>query len=630
MRRLLASAALAVAALAFATSSASAEGAHVALGGESHFPARTLVVSGVGGRRMTTSSVHITENGQPVSADSAESLSNGRRGDLGVVLVIDRSPSMTGAPSQDALEAARSLAAQRSGNQELGIVSFDASATVDLPLTDDSAAITGALQQLPPIGPGTHILPALSLAIRQLAAARVAAGAVILLSDGADREPIQQLTPQSVAAQARAAHVQIFTVGLRDKYYTPGSMRQLAQIGGGEFTEALGGAQLQRIFTGIESRLASSWLIRYRSTQPLGRRISVVLRIDGVPGLLSLSYVSPPAPRLNPRPAARHLQQPFWNSTPALILVAAICALLLCIPVWVLLRQRSGPGGVSERVSGFVTSPPDDPTVVSSLADAAARRTRATFSKSSWWPAFVEGLDIAMVEQTPERLILHTVLGACLMAVLVWLLLGSALAAALPLFAAPFALRAFVQFRVRRQRDRFTDLLPAHLEEVAVSIRVGRSLVEALNVVAEGADEPVHHEFERALRDENLGRPLEDTLRVIAERMTSESIEQVAVVAAMHRSTGSSVSEALDRVAEGARERADVQRELRALTAQGRLARWILTFLPPVILLIMELISPQYVRPLLHTAGGIVSLAVAGVMVIAGSLVMKRIVNIEV
>jgi tight adherence protein B len=190
--------------------------------------------------------------------------------------------------------------------------------------------------------------------------------------------------------------------------------------------------------------------------------------------------------------------------------------------------------------------------------------------------------------------------------------------------------RGYLQLRLRRQRNRFADALPSHLEEVAASIRAGRSLIEALNAVSEGAEQPVRREFERALADENLGRPLDETLLTISGRMTSESVEQVAVVAAMHRRTGSSVSEALDRVAEGARERADLQRELRALTAQGRLARWILTFLPPVILLIMEVISPKYVRPLLHTVGGVIALSVAGVLVILGSLVMRRIVEIEV
>jgi tight adherence protein B len=235
-----------------------------------------------------------------------------------------------------------------------------------------------------------------------------------------------------------------------------------------------------------------------------------------------------------------------------------------------------------------------------------------------------------MIRHPPEKLILYTALGAGLGAALAWLALGSVLPGLIVLLAAPLGLRAYVQLRVRRQRTRFSELLPAQLEEIAVSIRSGRSLIEAMNVVTEGAEDPMRREFERALRDESLGRPLDATLRVIGDRMTSTGVEQVAVVAAMHRATGSGVAEALDRVAEGARERADLQRELRALTAQGRLARWMLTFLPPVILLAMEIISPQYVRPLLHTAGGIVALLVATVMVIAGSLVMKRIVNVEV
>ena len=632
MRRLFAGAAVAVAALALGASSAGAEGTQVVLGRASSGPARTLVVSGLGPRTLTTSSIHITENGQPVSADSVESLGGGAGGDLGVVLVIDRSPSMTGAPSRDALRAARSLATNRSGNQQLGIITFDSSAAVDLPLTADPAAIAQSLQRLPPIGPGTHILPALSLAIRQLAASKVAARALILLSDGADREPMQQLTPASVAAEARAAHVQIFTVGLRDKYYTPASMRQLARIGGGVFTESIGGSQLQEIFTRIQSRLVSSWLVRYRSTQPPSRRTSVVVWVDGVPRVYHLSYVSPAAPRraARSRQAARP-GQPLWDSNLFLVLLAAICAGLLVVPIWLLLSHRSAPPSARTRVSGFVSSPVEkNKTPAPSLTDAAAMRTKTTFSKSSWWPGFVEAVDIAMIEQAPEKLILYVGAGTFLLAALVWLLTGSLLAGLIPLVGAPFALRAYVQARLRRQRTRFSDLLPSHLEEVAVSIRAGRGFVEALNVVADGAEEPVHREFERALRDENLGRPLEDTLRIVSERMTSISVEQAALVAAMHRRTGSSVSEALDRVAEGARERADLMGEMRALTAQGRLARWVLTFLPPVILLIMLIISPNYVDPLLHTTGGIVSLCIATVMVIAGSLVMKRIVNIEV
>jgi tight adherence protein B len=339
------------------------------------------------------------------------------------------------------------------------------------------------------------------------------------------------------------------------------------------------------------------------------------------------AYLSPPVSGLS-LPTLSHPHS-FWDSTIALILVACLCALLLCIPVWLLLGRRTRSAGISTRIGGFVTAPGDEEAPVS-LTETAAERTRATLSNRSWWPGFVEAVDIAMIESAPEKLVMYTVMGGLLAAALCWLVSGTALVAVIPVLAAPWALRVYVQVKLRRQRGRFSDLLPSHLEEIAVSIRAGRSLTEAMTVVTDGAEEPLHREFERALRDENLGRSLEEVLRVISDRMISTGVEQVAVIAAMHRRTGSSVSEAIERVAEGARERADLQRELRALTAQGRMARWILTFLPPVILLVMELISPNYVRPLLQTTGGIVALVVALLMVITGSLVMKRIVDIEV
>jgi tight adherence protein B len=622
---------LAAGALAAGASSAGAAAAQLALTGEARFPARTLVVSGLRPGPLARDQVSLSENGQPVPVDGVGPASGGRRGDLGVMLVIDRSESMNGTPSADALQAARAMADERIRNQAFGIVTFNHSARVELPPTTSSAAITRALRTLPPLAAGTHILPALALAVRQFAAARIAAGAVVLLSDGADLEPMHPLTPDAVAARARAAHVQIFTVGIRDGSYTPASMRRLARIGGGQFTQVAGPTQLREIFTRIQSQVASSWLIHYRSRQPLGGRVSVAVRIAGARGVLTTSYL---APRV-PRPAARsraavHRRRSFWATTLGLAIVVAICGLLLCIPVWLLLRGRSGPGTVSERVGGF-TSPAggDAPPPTESLGGSVTRRTRATFSRSSWWPAFAQAVDIAMIEQPPETLIMRAGAAACLLAALAWLVLGSPAAALIPLLLAPFALRTYVQVRVRARRGQFADLLPSHLEEVAVAIRAGRSLVEALNVVAEGADEPMHREFERALRDENLGRPLEETLGVISERMSSQSVEQVAVVAAMHRRTGSSVSEAIDRIAEGARERADLRRELAALTAQGRLARWMLTFLPPLILLAMFIIAPTYVRPLFHTTAGVAALGTAVAMVIAGSLVMKRIVDIE-
>jgi tight adherence protein B len=86
----------------------------------------------------------------------------------------------------------------------------------------------------------------------------------------------------------------------------------------------------------------------------------------------------------------------------------------------------------------------------------------------------------------------------------------------------------------------------------------------------------------------------------------------------------------IDQVADGVRERGELRRELQALTAQARLSRWIVTLLPPTVLGIVALLDRPYIKPLFNTTTGVILLAVATGMVIAGSVVMKMIVKVEV
>jgi tight adherence protein B len=86
----------------------------------------------------------------------------------------------------------------------------------------------------------------------------------------------------------------------------------------------------------------------------------------------------------------------------------------------------------------------------------------------------------------------------------------------------------------------------------------------------------------------------------------------------------------LERVAENVRGRFELRRLVKTLTAQGRMSRWIVSFLPVGLLVLITLINPEYMEPLYTNTLGRVLLALAAVMVIAGSLVIRKIVNIKV
>jgi tight adherence protein B len=112
--------------------------------------------------------------------------------------------------------------------------------------------------------------------------------------------------------------------------------------------------------------------------------------------------------------------------------------------------------------------------------------------------------------------------------------------------------------------------------------------------------------------------------------MEAPDLDQIALIAALNRRSGSNVAEALDRVSEGARERADLKREVKALTAQAKMSSWVLTALPGVLLVGLMLISPIYAHPLFHTTMGVVLLGVGATMCYAGWKAMKKITDVKV
>ena len=129
-------------------------------------------------------------------------------------------------------------------------------------------------------------------------------------------------------------------------------------------------------------------------------------------------------------------------------------------------------------------------------------------------------------------------------------------------------------------RATFDEQLPDNLDVLAGAMRTGHSVMGALAVMVESADEPSKSEFRRVLQDEQLGVPLDDALMVMARRMESYDAEQVAMVMRLQREAGGNTAEVLDRVAETIRGRMELRRLVQVLTAQARISRWILTSLP--------------------------------------------------
>jgi tight adherence protein B len=326
--------------------------------------------------------------------------------------------------------------------------------------------------------------------------------------------------------------------------------------------------------------------------------------------------------------AAHHA---FLSST--LLLVVAACALSVGVGVLLVLMRRRAQGGVRSRVVSFLVQPGgsgEGETPATEPVSEMLSRAERSLEGAHWWADFTIKLEIARIKQPAIEIVYLTIGCSLAAAVLLALAAGSPLVAVPVLVLGPLVARAVINLRLHRVRIRFSEQLPSHLQELAAMLRAGHSMVSGLTAVAEGASEPTRGEFQRVIADERLGLPLSEALTSVVLRMQAPDMEQVALVAELHNQTGGNMAEVLDRVAEAVRERAELNRELRTLTAQARFSRWIVTALPPGVVALIELINPQYLEPLFSTSTGRVLLGAALALIVGGSLLMGRIARIEV
>jgi tight adherence protein B len=593
--------------------------------GGARFPDRQYVLTLPSGMYLDESRVEVRENGVRVSRVAIVPADEAEAGQFAVVLVIDASSSMRGRAIVDAVAAARAFAERRSPAQQLAIVTFNKTAKVLLPFTTDEKAIADALAAPPPLAGGTHIYDAVSTGVELLAATDVAAGSIVVLSDGADTGSV--VSAVDVAAHAGKARVRVFSVGLRSKTFKPGPLDALAKQAGGEYSEATSSEDLARIFDALGAKLASEYLLRYRSEAPPHTDVRVAVLVEGLDGFAGAAYTSPALSDEPDGPFHRSAAEVFLRSAAGMVSVAAAAALLLALGVAALVRPRART--LRKRMAEFVTlAAPEAEGERSRQRELMLARAEKSFERTRWWARFKQELELADVQTPPAYIVAGAAFGT-LVAVWVLYLIGGLLVAWIGL-AVPFVVRTVIKRKLERKRRKFADQLPDNLQVLSSALRAGHSLVGALSVVVEDCAEPSRAEFRRVIADEQLGVPLEDAFNVVAERMASRELEQVALVAALQRETGGNTAEVLDRVAETIRGRFELRRLVRTLTAQGRMSRWVVSLLPVALLLLITTISPAYMRPLFVNPVGRVLLVVAGVMIVAGSLVIRRIVDIKV
>jgi tight adherence protein B len=182
----------------------------------------------------------------------------------------------------------------------------------------------------------------------------------------------------------------------------------------------------------------------------------------------------------------------------------------------------------------------------------------------------------------------------------------------------------------KKRRNLLVDQLADTMSILATSLRAGYSFLQALDTVSKEIGEPSAGEFQRVVAEIRLGRPVEEALAAMAERIGSDDLKWAVIAINIQRQVGGNLAEVLDILATTVRERAYVRRQVKVLSAEGRLSVVILSLIPLLLLAYLAIVNPDYLAPLFNTAAGLAMLVAGGVFMTVGIWIMSRIIKIKI
>jgi tight adherence protein B len=329
------------------------------------------------------------------------------------------------------------------------------------------------------------------------------------------------------------------------------------------------------------------------------------------------------------------LSASFWSSGAALlaVLAASFVAVFLVSTFFMGARARARrEQKLAERMGRPAPQSPEEAHKAAAqyMPEAMAamgRRLAAATGFSARLDDRLEraGMPIAageFVALTSLSMLVGAVVGAIFLLNLIFVLLVAGLAGLAPYM---WLLRS-----QSKRRKALVEQLADTMAILASSLRAGYSFLQALDTVAKEIGEPSATEYQRVVAEIRLGRPVDDALVALAERVDSDDLRWAVIAINVQRHVGGNLAEVLDIVASTVRERAYIRRQVNVLSAEGRISVGILSAIPFGLFAYISVVNTEYIKPLFTTGPGLVLLIGGAVFMVLGIYIMTRMIKIDV
>jgi len=189
--------------------------------------------------------------------------------------------------------------------------------------------------------------------------------------------------------------------------------------------------------------------------------------------------------------------------------------------------------------------------------------------------------------------------------------------------------RWFLNMIIGRRQAKFTSNFSDAMDIIVRGVRTGLPLGDCLSIIAHESPEPIKSEFQRLVEGEKVGVPLGVCIERMGDRMPLAEVNFFGTVLSIQRSSGGNLGESLDNLSKVLRERKLLREKIKALSAEAKMSGIIIAALPPLVMVLVSIASPEYMDELYKTPTGHRNLMISAGMMMFGIWVMRKMINFK-
>jgi len=601
--------------------------------------ANVQVVFRYDGPAADVSELTLTDNGKTTQTTTAPTPLTDAKREMGVVIVQDTSASTD---TSGVLSAGRStvkeLLATLPKSTQVALVAAGADALLSQGFTTDAALVEKQIGGLTPAGDGA-LWEGVARAASELKSRPNLVGTIILITDGNNEKGAPFSTAKGLTIDAGAT---VFGAGLSGRISN--EPNELAEATGGIFTVTDKVAEISGLIKGYAPKINGLYAVNY--TTPATKGVNdITLTIGSATtkgsfivgsdarGASALAYQEPITAS-----GVEGLQNDFGKYL-AIVLGLIAAALAAYAIIGIAVKDDSSLASVLQPYSeGYVVRRNNDDDyedAESSMAQTAVMQravefTRQFAERQGFLTKVEHALERANLPLRAAEAMFFYAAAAAVFALLTAVVTRSPFVVFIVAILVVLVPPATLSYLANRRQRQFHEMLPDTLQLLSGTLRAGYSMMQGVEAVSQEVSEPMGRELRRVVTEARLGRPLEESLDAVAERMASPDFGWAVMAIRIQREVGGNLSELLMTVADTMTQRERLKRDVKSLTAEGRISAYVLAALPVLLGFAMWGINPDYMSALFDETIGKIALGIAAVMMVAGFLWMQAIVKVDV